>query len=1052
MPKTFYMPMEQDKWRIKILMQQFYLQLYDEHERTEMETFYRENDILYHILAQDDNIYYDPKISPKNKIKMYTEYRIILLLLLFGSLLPEFPKEVIQKGLEYFFAKENDEIYEPFINNPEAYACSKLAEDDKERENNKDSKKHYWVENPTSPLLWSEKLMLFFIHMLISRIELETESASSFQNSNDTALLDKKTLGIMKLFIYNRSQNNLNGNDYSIYGSYAYIKNNQQVHLARINLRLIQLLTFIPKDMFFLTHFQTLYNIYAKAILLLIPITYLETSDYNFFMTEEEMIYYLKEDKDSKEQQKLNQIKFEQEMQKEVELNGKKKSSEIHRLLLYGNGNGNGYNKYKLNLNDILRKKVSPLLINTSKYQRLFSNSMDIHGRAVELRFYLNNSIMHVYEAEEAYDLMNQLLAEDNLMIKGQKVFFNKVEVSLIEDNINIDNNIINIDNNNNNNNGNYSKGLSSKSSSTASLTKNNINNNRSMNKIKSTGNLLLDEENKNKMKNRSVRRQHSLRSTTKSISHYELLARQRSANLSRATLLSAASSTLFPNMEDVKEINENENENKNKNKNKQLEKDKENVNATSSTSSPYMKENYKNKIKTKNRTRSSLFDQNILDDTKLLKNIQAINETIMGTNTPKTEKHEKRGSVVQERKFSKQENKKDNKMINKDDENEPLLSTGNQKDLSLLKKSSINMNKATEKSTEENDHNKNEKNEINNENKNENEIKSNNTNNNNNNNNNNSKYLHHKSFMHNRKSSNMSYSNKSKKEKNNKENKNDDDDDDDNNKISYNKFKNDVINFEDGESISFSSSTTDDTENDDNDEDNDYDDDDYDDDDDEYQNNYSISKDFTIHNTLTNNHYYKKRNANTYTVKNKIEEKNGSSSVNEKNPEDELINYILYNTDIAKNKNINKNNTNNNNTNDNDNVNSSNQQKNEKEISKIKNKNFISTTNAFNEPLDITTSSINYHLSRMPILGSARNYKKKTKKDLLLDQLNSFYHQENSSDSDVDTFNLSFSSFPTSKPTTTTLTTTLGTTEKANNIETEPALLTTSTIHFSKK
>eukprot|EP00833_Pecoramyces_ruminatium_P000853 jgi/Orpsp1_1/1174885/evm.model.c7180000051830.1 len=233
-------------------MQQFYIQLYE--EGPEMEQFYRNNDILEHVLINDSNIYYDANVPAKDRIRFYTEYRIILLMILFGSLLPEFPKDVIQKGLEYFFAKENDEIYEPFINNRDAYVNSKLAE--KENNKNEENKKHYWVENPTSPLMWNNKLMLNFLQLLISRIELESASASSFQNSSDTALLDKKTINIIKLFIYNRSINNLNNNDYTIYGSYAYIKKTQQVYLAMLNLRLIQLLTFIPNDMFFLTNFQ----------------------------------------------------------------------------------------------------------------------------------------------------------------------------------------------------------------------------------------------------------------------------------------------------------------------------------------------------------------------------------------------------------------------------------------------------------------------------------------------------------------------------------------------------------------------------------------------------------------------------------------------------------------------------------------------------------------------------------------------------------------------------------------------------------------------------
>jgi len=124
------MPLEQDKWRTKILMQQFYLQLYEEHDGTEMENYYRENDILEHFLIYDNNMYYDSKTPNKEKTYIYTEYRIILLMLLFGSLLPEFPRDVIQKGLEFFFAKESDELYEPFIRNSEAYASSNFAKEE----------------------------------------------------------------------------------------------------------------------------------------------------------------------------------------------------------------------------------------------------------------------------------------------------------------------------------------------------------------------------------------------------------------------------------------------------------------------------------------------------------------------------------------------------------------------------------------------------------------------------------------------------------------------------------------------------------------------------------------------------------------------------------------------------------------------------------------------------------------------------------------------------------------------------------------------------------
>jgi len=142
MPKTFYMPMEQDQWRMKVLMKEFYLQLDEEFQNTEMNQFYHENEILDYVLIHDANIYYDASVTAKQRIRMYTEYRIILLMLLFGSLQPEFPRDVIQACLEFFFAKENDDIYEPFIHNPEAYFSSKLAEEEENRKSNFIEKKN----------------------------------------------------------------------------------------------------------------------------------------------------------------------------------------------------------------------------------------------------------------------------------------------------------------------------------------------------------------------------------------------------------------------------------------------------------------------------------------------------------------------------------------------------------------------------------------------------------------------------------------------------------------------------------------------------------------------------------------------------------------------------------------------------------------------------------------------------------------------------------------------------------------------------------------------
>ncbi|KAL6589433.1 hypothetical protein LY90DRAFT_509087 [Neocallimastix californiae] len=505
-----------------------------------MEQFYRNNDILEHVLIHDSNIYYDNKISVKDKTLMYTEYRIILLIILFGSLLPEFPKDVIQKGLEYFFAKENDEIYEPFINNPDAY-----------------------------------------------------------------------TLSIMKLYIYNQSLNNLNNNDYTIYGSYAYVKKTQQIYLAMFNLRLIQLLTFIPKDMVFLKNFQALYNIYAKAILLMIPISYLETSDYNFFMSEEEMINYLRDDKDSIKQQEIEKKKFE------LEMNIEKKKQ---KLSDYNNKSQPYVNKYKLKLNNILRKKVGSLLMKSSKFDRLFNTTLDIHSRAVELRYYLNNSIMHVYEAEENYDAINDLVAERELMIKGNKVFFNTVEVSLVEE-IKMEETPVVVS---------EQARPSSATSSTQSVT----NAPRSLSKNMShISNATTD----NKMKNHTLRRRHSMKSSG-SINRYEL-AKQRSANISRASLLSAASSSILSNLRNMEE---------------EIPPKKGPL---------FLKKNI-----------SSLLDKSLLDDTKLLNNIYAINETIM--NNPKTVKSKEKIEREREREKEKEKEKVKNKIDNEMDKNKDSSET----------------------------------------------------------------------------------------------------------------------------------------------------------------------------------------------------------------------------------------------------------------------------------------------------------------------------------------------------------------------------------------
>jgi hypothetical protein len=970
MPKTFYMPMEQDKWRIKILTHQFYLQLIEENEGTEMEQFYRNNDILEHVLIHDSNIYYDNKISVKDKTLMYTEYRIILLIILFGSLLPEFPKDVIQKGLEYFFAKENDEIYEPFINNPDAYVNSKLAEEDNNRKNGEH--KHYWVEEPTSPLLWSDKLILFFLQLLISRIELESESASSFQNSNETALIDKKTLSIMKLYIYNQSLNNLNNNDYTIYGSYAYVKKTQQIYLAMFNLRLIQLLTFIPKDMVFLKNFQALYNIYAKAILLMIPISYLETSDYNFFMSEEEMINYLRDDKDSIKQQEIEKKKFE------LEMNIEKKKQ---KLSDYNNKSQPYVNKYKLKLNNILRKKVGSLLMKSSKFDRLFNTTLDIHSRAVELRYYLNNSIMHVYEAEENYDAINDLVAERELMIKGNKVFFNTVEVSLVEE-IKMEETPVVVS---------EQARPSSATSSTQSVT----NAPRSLSKNMShISNATTD----NKMKNHTLRRRHSMKSSG-SINRYEL-AKQRSANISRASLLSAASSSILSNLRNMEE---------------EIPPKKGPL---------FLKKNI-----------SSLLDKSLLDDTKLLNNIYAINETIM--NNPKTVKSKEKIEREREREKEKEKEKVKNKIDNEMDKNKDSSET--------TRINSTKMRREIEKEEERNNIFNfmiNDKKDINDNNSNVNisnnklaedikvnkgkvingsmnHLKNNIGNSNNNKNNNNStkvmdnkektslKSLLNQSQMkstekmteesnENEKRTEIGtvgYEESKNEENENSRSTNNNEDEGEEKKKDEEKENNekkrigmdpdkikkllelDEKRYND-ENISSIYITKDreiynneeDLEIDENAYDNinedDNDDNDDDDDDDSHSNNeflnvvqdnYTISQDFSICNTLTNKSKKKKTtilNPNVYPVKTDEE------SDKEKSEDDELINYILSYTDIAKNR-I-----------QNNQIQNQNQHKQKQEQEQEQ-----STANAAN--------SISYHISRMPITGSARNYIKKKKKKI---------------------------------------------------------------------
>jgi len=792
----------------------------------------------------------------------------------------------------------------------------------------------------------------------------------------------------MKLYIYNQSLNNLNNNDYTIYGSYAYVKKTQQIYLAMFNLRLIQLLTFIPKDMVFLKNFQALYNIYAKAILLMIPISYLETSDYNFFMSEEEMINYLRDDKDSIKQQEIEKKKFE------LEMNIEKKKQ---KLSDYNNKSQPYVNKYKLKLNNILRKKVGSLLMKSSKFDRLFNTTLDIHSRAVELRYYLNNSIMHVYEAEENYDAINDLVAERELMIKGNKVFFNTVEVSLVEE-IKMEETPVVVS---------EQARPSSATSSTQSVT----NAPRSLSKNMShISNATTD----NKMKNHTLRRRHSMKSSG-SINRYEL-AKQRSANISRASLLSAASSSILSNLRNMEE---------------EIPPKKGPL---------FLKKNI-----------SSLLDKSLLDDTKLLNNIYAINETIM--NNPKTVKSKEKIEREREREKEKEKEKVKNKIDNEMDKNKDSSET--------TRINSTKMRREIEKEEERNNIFNfmiNDKKDINDNNSNVNisnnklaedikvnkgkvingsmnHLKNNIGNSNNNKNNNNStkvmdnkektslKSLLNQSQMkstekmteesnENEKRTEIGtvgYEESKNEENENSRSTNNNEDEGEEKKKDEEKENNekkrigmdpdkikkllelDEKRYND-ENISSIYITKDreiynneeDLEIDENAYDNinedDNDDNDDDDDDDSHSNNeflnvvqdnYTISQDFSICNTLTNKSKKKKTtilNPNVYPVKTDEE------SDKEKSEDDELINYILSYTDIAKNR-I-----------QNNQIQNQNQHKQKQEQEQEQ-----STANAAN--------SISYHISRMPITGSARNYIKKKKKKKMMKKLNTFYQQGESFD-----------------------------------------------------
>ena len=790
------------------------------------------------------------------------------------------------------------------------------------------------------------------------------------------------------------------------------MKKTQQVYLAMFNLRLIQLLTFIPVDMFFLTHFQTLYNIYAKAILLLIPLTYLETADYNFFMSEEEMIYYLRDDKDDKKQQEINQMKFEEEMQqKEGKYIKSKNKGEKKGILKEISPSNIPYpNKYSKNLGDILKKKISPILKDTCKYNCLFVTTLDIHGRAVELRYYLNNSIMHVYEAEEIYDSMNHLLAEKDMIVKGKKVFFNTVEVSLHEVR-----DVFNAPLRKNN-----SMNSTSSSASLAGLSNESKSNLTNLGKTQSTSQLINEHS---KHRKRGLRHRHSMRSL-RSTSQYEFSsAKQRSANISKASLLSsAASSTIFSNpLNEVEEL---------------LPPSSNNLSRS-------------NLNKNMRKTTSSLFDQSILNDQRLLENIHSINETIM--NAPKVQKviakRERRLSEakVKEGRFKKEMNRI--KKINHgetEDENEEDegISNGISKNEEKMGDNDNNDNNTS--NIQENKENNKISNENNNKNKDENKDEKNNGNNNGNNNKNNDNNRDNKDgneIKNNEKSTPAPLTSKQKDlnilntllariEKENKEERlekekeeREKEEKEEKEKAEKEKQEKEANTEEatepndkkkskhkhrkDGQSMDGEDTDSEDDEDEEDDE-NAYDD---------YSSTesgsstessgygydarpddkYTISQDFSIRNTLPHSpeqnregkgkHKKRNNNANTFIPN------QPTTPPKERTDEDEFIDFILYHTDVAKIKSPEKPNITENT------VSNSPIKNNSQPIANSPpplNRRMSSTQ-------DITSQSIQYHISHMPITGIARNYKKKTKKDELLDQLNSFYQKGDSSDGDLD-------------------------------------------------
>jgi len=156
---------------------------------------------------------------------------------------------------------------------------------------------------------------------------------------------------------------------------------------------------------------------------------------------------------------------------------------------------------------------------------------------------------------------------------------------------------------------------------------------------------------------------------------------------------------------------------------------------------------------------------------------------------------------------------------------------------------------------------------------------------------------------------------------------------------------------------------------------------------------NNAFPKNFTIKNTLphvtkSKSKKSKRNNVNTYFVD------QSEMSPIDKTVEDGFIDFILYHTDIAKPKlPDNSNDTN---------INQSGIPIKNNPPSVLNRQ--MSSKQEIQDIQDITDQRIQYHLSHMPILGSARNYKKKTNKDELIDKLNDYFRRGESSDS-IDEF-----------------------------------------------